>query len=89
MKIYLTKGYSKYGAQMGRDNEPVKGKCYLQKLKMSGCGAYDSGGAYWGIGETLYVCQDSDKNQFFTRAKNRNGAKNIIVRYNKSVTFYV
>ena len=46
----------------------------VQKMKMSPCGCYDEGGAYWGHGMTLYVAEDVEGGQAFTRAKNRKEA---------------
>jgi len=87
MKIELSNVSSKYGAPMGRTNREVSGKCYLQQVRFDS-GAYDSGGAYWGFGELLWVCQDSEGNQFFTRAWRREDAKANVLKYNKTVTFY-
>ena len=86
--IQLSKGYSRYGAQMGRQDGSVSGKCKLQKVRMSSCGAYDWAGAYWGIGEPLYVCEDKDGNQMFVRALTRDEAKGILRAYSKPLTFY-
>lgn len=90
MKVKLTNGIRKFsGAQMGRSNQPVSGKCHMQLVKMcSCCGAYDHAGAYWGIDTPLYVCQDSNGNQFFTRAASRNQAKTNILEHNNPITFY-
>jgi len=50
----LPKAYSKYGAQMGRGNTAT-GKCRLGVINLPD--GYDTGGAYWGIGETLYCAK--------------------------------
>jgi hypothetical protein len=72
MKPILTKGYSKYGADMGRSNKlptdcaaPVK--LHLQQLKLVD-GDYDQGGAYWGFtrGTAIY-CAFTEPVQGFTR----------------------
>lgn len=90
-KIQLSKGYSSWGAQMGRDDQIVSGRCHLQRMPLDK-GGYDSGGAYWGTGKgilPMYVCQDSEGNQFFIRARHRTDAKNWIRGFNgESVTFY-
>jgi hypothetical protein len=79
MAIKLTQLSCKYGAPMGRANDHISGKCKLQKCPMIDGGAYDNGGAYWGIGyNPLWVCQDLDGGFFFVRAKNRNEAKKLI-----------
>jgi hypothetical protein len=87
--IQLSKGDSRYGAQMGRSNSEVHGKCRLQRVRMvDGDYDYDWTGAYWGLGTPLYVCEDSSKNLFFVRAWDRASAKVNVLEYNKDVTFY-
>ena len=49
------------------------------RLRLTGGGCYDEGGAYWGSPETVWCAtngfDDDDNNfQLFTRASNRNGA---------------
>ncbi len=74
----LPKVPTKYGAPMGRSNTAT-GKCRLGIVSLPD--RYDTGGAYWGIGETLYCakskksasdylpCLDTDKPGFsFVRA---------------------
>ena len=77
-------------APMGRPNLKPTDKEFYRSVKFR-CnqvplfdGAYDSGGAYWGCGETLYCTEafehiDGTTNnffaQFFCRAKNRGDAK--------------
>jgi len=49
---------SKYGAPMGRASygeKPTKGKVFDRKVPLSSDGAYDKGGAYWGLGRELRV----------------------------------
>ena len=88
--IILSKLSCKYGSPMGRNNERIAGKCKLQKCPLVDGGAYDKGGAYWGIGETLWVCVDNDGSQFFVRAKDRETAKKLIQNdmLSYDVTFY-
>jgi len=80
-KIKLPEVSSKYGAPMGRANQKLTGKCRLQLVPMSPCGAYDSGGAYWGCISwkdkvyPLYVAEDLNGNRAFIRAISRNAAK--------------
>lgn len=75
----------KYGAPMGmpdwdgkRDGEYV---FYLQKIKMSGCGAYAPDGTYWGgcKDRPLYCAWDAETVEepvrLFIRAKSRHDAK--------------
>ena len=86
--------YSKYGAPMGRKNivnkENIKilmesTNFYCSRVDL--VEGYDKGGAYWGIDERLYCAYSFLKihntpnfyySQIFTRAKNRNKAKEII-----------
>jgi len=87
-KIQLSKGYSSWGAQMGRDDHAVRGRCHLQRMHIDK-GGYDSGGAYWGIGRPMYVCEDSEGNQFFIRARHRSDAKNWVRTFcGNDITFY-
>ena len=70
----ITKVNSQYGAPMGRNNVDnreifeVNGKQYAQyngklfdcRVPMSNDGAYDRGGAYWGLGKELRVSYTKD-----------------------------
>jgi len=87
MKIQLTDVSNRFGAPMGRNNQEVSGKCYLQRLPLL-LGVYDRGGAYWGYPANLWVCQDQEGHQFFVRSGNRQQAKFAIIHYNKNITFY-
>lgn len=84
-KLILSKGCSKYGAQMGRPNilpsdTQVPIKLQMQRLRWVS-GDYDQWGAYWGGGSGDYVyCafayHDLAMNVFvFVRAENREQAK--------------
>lgn len=58
--LIITKVNGQYGAPMGRANvgvvEHVEGeKVFDCRVPMSSDGAYDRGGAYWGIGRELRV----------------------------------
>ena len=79
----------KYGSPMGRSNERIGGKCRLVKVPMVD-GGYDRGGAYWGYGVRLWVCESADGSQFFVRASTREQAKTLIVddMLSENVTFY-
>jgi hypothetical protein len=58
----ITKVSCKYGAPMGRANigeKPEGVKIYDCAVPMSD-GAYDNGGAYWGIGRQLRVSYTKD-----------------------------
>lgn len=76
------KGYSQYGAQMGRreyNKPPQKKIVSLFEVRLDS-GGYDNGGAYWGIGERLWCAmadEDStgeEQYRAFTRAHNRKAA---------------
>lgn len=72
------------GSQMGRrdaippDRKTVS-KLHLVRVPMSPCGAYDKGGAYWGIGSAPLWCaygeSETEQAHCFTRASNRTNAK--------------
>jgi hypothetical protein len=91
------KGCSQYGAQMGRQFQTEgKPEClHLQKLRMVD-GAYDTGGAYWGMGTPIYCAfspEDTENDipiRVFCRAHNREEAKEEILRRlgNKEFTFF-
>lgn len=69
----ITPVNSKYGAPMGRSNigeKPADKKVYDCAVPMSGDGAYDRGGAYWGIDKQLRVSYTKDLSYIeFYRAK--------------------
>ena len=78
MKYPLRPVSCTYGAPMGRYCDPIDSHARLvrvHRVKMSSCGAYDEGGAYWGSGTALYravwehesgvICES------FVRASNR------------------
>lgn len=59
----ITEVSTKYGAPMGRRSIgtlPKNGRVYDCKVPMDSSGAYDRGGAYWGIGKTLRVKYTKD-----------------------------
>lgn len=74
---------SQYGAPLGRagtsgdTDEPYS--FYLRKLPINS-GGYDAGGAYWGLGQTLYHYQSRDGDcEGFLRAADREAAKRAIL----------
>ena len=95
MKFKLPHASSSRGAQMGRpDFIPFNlsnRKFYLNKLKMVD-GAYDEGGAYWGMGTPVYWAHnaetDSNFCQVFFRAKDRKDAKAILTSRVPNATFF-
>ena len=85
----LTKACSKYGADMGRrritDNPAAKVRLF--KMRMSGDGCYDMGGAYWGWGTPLYAAIGDDF-QWFTRQECRADAKAELLKEFPNLKFY-
>ena len=74
---------SKYGAPMGRSHYGKAEEClpnsvYLYQVPLCS-GGYDNGGAYWGIGGTLYCAEDVEgEYRGFTRASSRNEAMELL-----------
>jgi hypothetical protein len=73
-KIKLGKVNCERGAPMGRVSSKLGGdRITIELMRMSRCGAYDSGGAYWGCGSRehgwMYVAEDEDGDQAFVRAR--------------------
>lgn len=72
----------RYGAPMGRrsyaahDGNGVP-RLSLQRVRLNS-GGYDSGGAYWGHGEPLYVATDGDGIEVFVRSSDRKRAKEAV-----------
>ena len=87
----FTKAYSKRGADMGRltympraPSQPIK--LHLERVPIDS-GGYDRGGAYWGLGDPLYVAHAEDV-QLFYRAKSRDEAKAATKFDIPGATFY-
>ena len=82
---------SKYGAPMGRGGFPVSRflSCYegltvrvsLRWIRLD-MGGYDNGGAYWGLGQPLWLASFTDTDgetiECFFRADDRNAAKAVL-----------
>ena len=82
----------KYGAPMGRHTGPEfldcdAGRIYLRSVPLDS-GGYDQGGAYWGIGDTLWETLDQDGNGFIFRAPCRDAAKRHILETYPEARFY-
>lgn len=82
----------KYGAPMGRHTgtnylETEAGPLYLKRVPINS-GGYDSGGAYWGLGQPLYYVEDQDGNSQFLRAWDRESAKSAIRENWPNARFY-
>jgi hypothetical protein len=90
MKDYETKGYSMYGAQMGRrDRDTIfpGDKVRLYKVNLDS-GGYDKGGAYWGHGTPLYCAENEDGAIMYFRAYNRETAKSKLLETFDKLRFY-
>ncbi len=63
---------SRYGAPMGRRGDvldPDAGRPTAKRVTLDS-GGYDAGGAYWGVGQSLWRVTDPDGNTAFLRADN-------------------
>lgn len=83
---------SKYGAPMGRHTGPnyletAAGPWRLVRIRINS-GGYDSGGAYWGLGQPLFYVEDQDGNSKFFRASNRDAAKAELIADWPGAKFY-
>ncbi len=72
--IHFSNVSSKFGAPLGRRSGQVTGKVRLERVRLNS-GGYDRGGAYWGIGEPLWVAEDSEGERTYLRAPERSEAK--------------
>lgn len=82
------------GASMGRRGSPVlasttvAGKVSLRRVRINS-GGYDSGGAYWGLGQPLYWAgSDCGAVDLFFRAPGRDAAKAHVLGRFPNVWFY-
>ncbi len=88
MKNYERKGYSQYGASMGRRSSgELCGKISLQRVRLDS-GGYDKGGAYWGTGTPLWYAEDQDGNNKYFRAPTREAAKDKLIKECKGITSF-
>lgn len=81
---------SRYGAPMGRPGryQDCVGKVSLRHVPLNS-GGYDSGGAYWGLGQRLYWATDeSGALDYFFRARDRDAAKAQILSDWPEAKFY-
>jgi hypothetical protein len=95
--LTLTNVSGKYGAPMGRrknlpENKDAKGKLQMRRLHLYD-GAYDEGGAYWGMGRPLYHAEgeldgEDEITVLFLRADSRQDAKDFIRETLPNVTFF-
>lgn len=90
MKDFETNGCSKYGAQMGRHSRGyfnLYEKVRLYHVPLDS-GGYDKGGAYWGIGQSLY-CAEAEDAVYYFRASNRESAKEYVWnKFGTDLKFY-
>jgi len=91
--VKLSKVNSTHGAPMGRPQcmppDVEVGRFALCRVRING-GGYDPGGAYWGLGPSLYWANaatgGNDVNMFF-RAHSREEAKAIVRKTYPSAKF--
>lgn len=66
------------GAPMGRHSYGIAENCERRSIRLFrvplDSGGYDRGGAYWGLGEPLYMATDGDSFRATVRASSRFGA---------------
>ena len=67
---FYAKGYSKYGAQMGRQSDPpgdfdLSKRLHCRHVPLGG--GYDPGGAYWGGGTPLWCVWDDEGHEHYAR----------------------
>lgn len=78
MLDFQRKGYSQYGAWMGRRSDlssDTTTKLHLQRVRLDS-GGYDPGGAYWGSGQPLFCAWDDETGEArYLRASSRDEAK--------------
>lgn len=78
------------GAGMGRENKtaavPECVQWSLQRVRLN-AGGYDSGGAYWGVGQPLYWASAGEADMFF-RAATRQDAKAYVRETYPAARFY-
>lgn len=94
----LSSGVTRHGSQMGRPNvevEPDTGaRFHLYRMPMSDF-CYDSGGAYWGVGDNrsgwmyhAYSDGPDGGNECFVRAISRETAKDKVREIFCNARFY-
>ena len=92
---------ARYGAPMGRKSDHLEGliiteadpRFTLRRVRINS-GGYDSGGAYWGLGEPLFwwsvtITEDEARDECsgFLRAHNRIAAKAAITTIHPKARF--
>lgn len=94
MATKFPKAYSQYGSSMGRRDNIIEVtfpvKFHLERVLLDS-GGYDNGGAYWGLGDPLYVAfgeGELEVQEMFFRAKSRDDAKTQVRGAFPAATFY-
>lgn len=87
----FTNGTSTWGAQMGRRPQLPSDATQPRKLKLEQMrlvdGAYDNGGAYWGMGTPLWVAHD-EETEIVVRGADRAAAKVAVLAILPTAKFY-
>ena len=84
---------ARLGAPMGRaspgaPHSPAPVKASLRRIRLN-LGGYDSGGAYWGLGQPLYWAgSDCGAVDMFFRAPDRAAAKATVLERHPGARFY-
>jgi hypothetical protein len=91
MQTTITPVSCKYGAPMGRrtqPGDPSGERIHLRRVRID-CGGYDSGGAYWGLGQPLFEAftPNGDWSTYF-RARDRDAAKAAVREDYPDVKFF-
>lgn len=61
----------------------------LVRVRMSACGAYDAGGAYWGLGDPLYYYENSTGDICgYVRGSTREAAKQAVRESHPAARFF-
>jgi hypothetical protein len=90
----LSDASSKYGAPMGRSDTVHPGDAdeaasiELQRVELDE-GGYDDGGAYWGVGQPLYlalITVDGEQGSLFFRANSPAAARTHVMRLYPNAT---
>lgn len=72
---------------MGRrdqDPSPTPDRLHVARARMSACGAYDQGGAYWGTGAPLYCAWTAEGFRRYFRAPSRRAALAIAAQHRET-----
>lgn len=77
MHDFQRKGYSQYGASMGRSSDlsyNTDERLEIRRVPIDQ-GGYDPGGAYWGTGKPLFFVSDQEGHVRYLRARDAEEAK--------------